>query len=499
MKVRKANQSNSPKTIFLQNCVDILSPFLSNFFNRCIVEGKYPNKLKLAEIVPIYKSGSKLLPKNWRPIALLSPFTKNFENYLFNELINFFNKNKSLYHLQYGFREGSSTELAITQIVDEISLAMENKHIMCNVFLDLEKAFNTVNHSILLQKLERLGIRSNTLKLIHSYLDNRFQFTLANGSRSTTERIKCGVPQGSTLGPLLFLVYINDLPQATYMKVRMFADDACLSLEADNPNVLTQKTNQELNKIVSWMNINKLFLNFSKSNFMIFTGKRLNHQFNIKLGDVNLKRVYQTKYLGVIIDSNLTWKPHLTNLRNKLIRHCHLLNKTKNLVPKKTLIQIYYSTIYPHLQYAITAWGNANKTLIEKMFVMQKTIIKIILKKPRKTDSNPLFRELNFLKLYDIYKLQLGKMMYKINQNSIGENNLISIKQIHQYSTRQAAKNNYFTIGAQTKIGGRRFSIEGPKLWNNIPISIRQNHFLSFKTQYKKYLLHFYNNYYNSI
>ena len=163
---------------------------------------------------------------------------------MYNELINFLNKHNVLYHLQYGFREGSSTELAVTQLIDEITNTIERKSINCTVFLDLAKAFNTVNHKILLKKLECYGIRGNVLNLIRSYLSQRSQYTTANGSESETQTIDCGIPQGSTLGPLLFLIYVNDLPEVTKMKVRLFADDACLSLENKNPDILEDEVNQ---------------------------------------------------------------------------------------------------------------------------------------------------------------------------------------------------------------------------------------------------------------
>ena len=201
-------------------------------------KGTFPESLKKAEVIPIFKSGSRVLTNNYHPISLLSPFAKIFESCIYNQLINFLNKNKTLYALQYGFREGSSTELAVSDIVDDLTSSIENRLINCSVFLDLAKAFNTVNHLILLEKLEMYGIRGVPLKLLRSYLAGRTQVTLVNNVKSTPKVVDSGVPQGSTLGPLLFLIYINDLPLSTKMRVRLFADDACLSLENSDRLIL---------------------------------------------------------------------------------------------------------------------------------------------------------------------------------------------------------------------------------------------------------------------
>ena len=169
--------------------------------------------------------------------------------------------------MQYGFRKNSSTELAVTQIVDDVIDVMENSSIQCSVFLDLAKAFNTVNHDVLIYKLEKYGIRGPPLFLLNSFLHNRYQSTIVNNTRSNLKVVNCGVPQGSSLGPLLFLLYINDLPLCTNLKVTLFADDACLSFSHHNPVVLEQIVNSELIKMSDWLISNKLFVNYSKSNY----------------------------------------------------------------------------------------------------------------------------------------------------------------------------------------------------------------------------------------
>ena len=266
--------------------MDIISPILTVIFNTCIVEGTFPDLIKLAEIVPIFKSGSKTSYSNYRPISLLSPFAKIFESYIYFQLDDFLTKHNVIYNMQYGFRQQSSTELAVNHIVDDLSNCIDNKMVNCSVFLDLAKAFNTVDHCILIKKLEKCGVRGIALEIFKSFLAKRKQFTTVNGQKSTAKHIETGVPQGSTLGPLLFLVYINDLPFASTMKVRLFADDACLSVEHKNPETLELIVNKEPLKVQNWLDNNKLFINYSKSNFLIFTKRKLSHQFKIKLGNL---------------------------------------------------------------------------------------------------------------------------------------------------------------------------------------------------------------------
>ena len=250
---KKSTKSDCPSIKFLKLSSTVIAPTLSNIFNRCITEGVFPKSLKIAEIIPIYKSGDRSLAGNYRPISLLSAFSKIIERHIHNQLTKFIDKNQILHQFQYGFRSNSSTEMALSQLSEYLSSKLENKLFTCSIFIDLKKAFDTVNHTNLLSKLYFYGIRGLPAKLLHSYLSNRSQATLVNGYKSLPSEVKCGVPQGSILGPLLFLIYINDLARVSSFDVRLFADDACLILDDKNPKRLQNNINHELIKINNWM------------------------------------------------------------------------------------------------------------------------------------------------------------------------------------------------------------------------------------------------------
>ena len=490
MDQKKSNSSVSPKTKFLKIAVDVISPILAIIFNHCVMEGIFPDQLKKAEVVPIFKSGQKSLASNYRPISLLSPFAKIFENCLYSQLISFLNKNSVLYPLQYGFRENSSTEFAVSQIVDDLTTCIENKSINCSVFLDLAKAFNTVNHQILLKKLQSCGVRGVALKLMESFLADRHQWTVVGSQKSDSKIIDVGVPQGSTLGPLMFLIYINDLHTATNMKVRLFADDACLSLSNKDPHILQKQVNIELDKVHKWLKDNKLFINYKKSNFLIFTKKRHKHNFQIKLGTEILNQETSTNYLGITLDDKLNWEPHLNKLKAKLARNCFVIYKIKRYVNESTLKMLYYSFIHPHIQYGISTWGKAANKLISKIFILQKSVIKTICNKNRREPSTPLFKRLGILKLNDLYTFQTAKLMFKLKNGTIvGENTLTEISNIHYHNTRLADNFNFFISRKRTKLGQQSFSFNGPKIWTTIPGDLKDLNILQFKHKYKQLLI----------
>lgn len=459
----------------------VISPILTKIFNLCLLNGVYPKIFKTAEIIPIHKSGSKSSLTNYRPISLLTPFSKLLEKCIYIRTSNFLDKHNILYNSQFGFRNNSSTENAVLQLYNQLLTNISNKQITCSIFIDLKKAFDTVNHTILLQKLNRYGIRGVSLKLFESYLNDRSQYTLVNGSRSSCKAMNCGVPQGSTLGPLLFLLYINDLHLISNFSLTLFADDANLSLNNSNPLNLQNNVNDELVKISEWLCCNKLSLNLNKTQYLIVTNRKITHKFDIKVSGRSITQTDQIKYLGVIIDSKLNWEPHIKQVKNKLSNGCWALNKVKKYLNKKSLLQLYYGLIYSHLQYCVSCWGGANKTKIQKLNVMQNRSVRIINKTFEiRTKMSPLYSELNILKVNHIYEFQILKIMYRIDQeNWLGNHKLIKTNSIHNYQTRTANSSNFFIEA--NKISKTSINKIGPKLWMKIPLSIKSLNFNNFK------------------
>ena len=368
----KSTKSNCSPIKYIKLSSHIISPIITKIFNKCINEGTFPDSLKEAEIIPLYKKGDKTVTSNYRPISLLSPFSKLFERHIYNQITNFLDKHNILHPFQYGFRKNKSTELALTQISEELSTQIQDGNITCSVFLDLAKAFDTVDHHILKSKLNQYGIRGLPAKLIGDYLNDRFQSTVINNIKSEPERIVCGVPQGSVLGPLLFLIYINDLPNACSLDVRLFADDACLLQSHNNIVQLQSIVNNQLIKVNNWLKINKLSINYSKSNYIIFTKQRIQKTLNINMEGNELERVRETKYLGVILDEKLNWKSHLEHIKSKISRGSYILSKLRHYVNIKTSITIYFSLIYPYLNYCITTWGATSNSNLLPIVRLQK-------------------------------------------------------------------------------------------------------------------------------
>ena len=239
---------------------------------------------------------------------------------MYERLYKFLEKHEILYSLQFGFRASHSINHALVSLTEAIKNSLDNRKFGCGIFIDLQKAFDTVNHHILLMKLEHYGIRGTTLNWFESYLSDRKQCVSVNGSYSCYLSVTCGVPQGSVLGPLLFLIYINDLPlSSSKLAFYLFADDTNIYCESESPDQLQSLVNRELKKVKMWLEVNKLSLNIDKTNFIIFKSpqRSLPETVSIKIGKFPIKRTCYVKFLGVLLDENLSWKYHLTELSKK--------------------------------------------------------------------------------------------------------------------------------------------------------------------------------------
>ena len=333
-----------------------ISQPLTKIINQSFTEGIFPSKLKVAKVVSIFKKGDSEIASNYRPISLLPIFSKIFEMLMHERIYSFLKEHKLIYPLQFGFRENHCIDHALISITEDIRSTLDNKRYGCGIFIDLQKAFDTVNHEILLKKLEHYGIRGDTLKWFCSYLSDRGQFVSINGHNSTKMEISCGVPQGSVLGPLLFLIYINDLPNVSNkIKTYLFADDSNIYLESETISELVQIVNKELKLVKKWIDANFLSLNISKTNYIIFHSPAMPilTDIVIKIGREHINRSSYVKFLGLLLDEHLNWKFHLSELSKKLARTCGILFKIRDLLPTNTLINVYNSLFMSFLQMAL--------------------------------------------------------------------------------------------------------------------------------------------------
>ena len=266
---------------------DIISPLVI-LFNKSLETGVVPDLMKLAEIIPIYKSKNKTLLNNYRPISLLPIFSKLMEKIVHIRLYNFLMSKHICYNSQYGFRKHHATTHAIHEFVDNTVSAFDNKLLTLSVFLDLSKAFDTIDHNILLKKLDWYGIRGKALDWFRSYLTDRKQYVKYNNTKSSIKTLPCGVPQGSVLGPLLFIIYTNDLPNCLKVtKTILFADDTTIFLSSQNKQFLYESVNKDLHSLNEWFQTNKLSLNVSKTNYVLFNNTRVDNADNFSLTIAN--------------------------------------------------------------------------------------------------------------------------------------------------------------------------------------------------------------------
>ena len=406
--------------ILIKQSKFIIADAIRRAFNYSIENGIYPDILKVAKVTPVHKGGSQSDLGRYRPISVLSPINKIFESLLHKRLISFWTKHKLFRNTQFGFRQNYSTQLAVTHLYESILEKIDKNSNLCGVFLDLAKAFDSVNHQILLDKLEHYGIRGVAFDLFNSYLTNRKQYTSLDNLASSILSVNTGVPQGSVLGPFLFLVYMNDFPLCTNCNTTPYADDTVLTIANSDLTDLKKKTDIELNNVTTWFNSNKLTLNYSKTQCLLFSNKSLKHSFKIKLGDVEVTNNNTVKYLGTTLDDKLTWQYHIQIVAKKISIADGILSKLRHYVPKGVLIKVYYGIAYPYLLYSVTNWGNAAKTHIQKIQVLQNRLIKIISNTFKfKTKLLPLYQELNILKFHNIYRLEVIKFMNKYKNGKL--------------------------------------------------------------------------------
>ena len=286
------------KSTMIKHIKESITTPLVHICNRSFETSIFPSELKIANVVPIYTSGDEMVFSNYRPVSVLPVFSKLLERLVYNRLISHINENKLLYECQFGFQKGKSTHLAIMMLVDKITEALDQGECVVGVFLDFSKAFDTVDHNILLQKLHKYWICGVELLWFEDYLSNRMLYVTYNNHKSSREKINCGVPQGSILGPILFLLYINDLASVSeFCFSVLFADDTNMFITGKDMNVLCRQLNDDLRNIQEWLQCNKLSLNVLKTHYMVFTPKnKVIDDIEVKIHDVQIQRVYTTKF-----------------------------------------------------------------------------------------------------------------------------------------------------------------------------------------------------------
>ena len=471
---------------------------LSNIINHSLVHGIFPDNLKTAKVCPLFKSGDKKVISNYRPISVLTSFSKIFETIVSNRLTSYLAKHNIINTSQFGFRKHHSTYMPLIEMYEKITLAMDKNEYSIGIFIDLAKAFDTINHDILIRKLAHYGIRGIALNWFISYLHNRSQYVYLDKYSSMRKQITIGVPQGSVLGPLLFIIYINDIVVCSnLLKPLLFADDTNLFYSDKNIEHLRITVEEELDKLSTWFRINRLSLNVSKTNFILFGKKPVPAHFEITIDKLPIARVDCIKFLGVLVDSRLSWSAHIDYIATKIAKSLGAINRIKTILPRKLLITLYYSMVYPYLNYCCIVWGGACPTILSKLIILQKRAIRILSHAPsRMTHSNPLFINLSLLKFDDIYLLRTAEFMFNHFNNALPPScskYLPVANPVRTHDTRQLLI--YRPAFARSNVRLNSISVRGPKIWNLLPLSITSSLPLSvFKRTLTAHLLSNYSN-----
>ena len=459
-----------------------------HIINLSLSTGIVPDSMKLAKVVPIFKnSGSDEVMKNYRPVSLLPVLSKVLERIVYNRLFKFLIRNKLLHPSQYGFQENLGTELAILELQDRINDILKKKECCVGVFMDLSKAFDTLDHNILLDKLNHYGICGVSHDWFRNYLSNRKQYVSIDGINSTQLDVSCGVPQGSILGPLLFLIYVNDLATVSKDAVTvLFADDTNTIYRSKTYSELNKVINEDLPRISNWFKTNKLALNETKTKFIIFHTRHNNPPptFQIILNNVELERVEYTKFFGILIQENLSWGTHINYICEKVSRTVALLARLKHYLPKSVMMIIFNSLCLSHISYALSVWGASPKSIMNRMVKLQKKGIRHVCNSKYNAHTQPLFKDNRVLQINDLFNMQCAKTMYKKKQSILPSyhcGQLITNFERRQLNTRQRYDVDIFRCKTiLTQINSINYKVG--KSWNELPFETKEATFKSMSS-----------------
>lgn len=486
LKNKKSSGADGISNFIIKCCAIHLTKPLCRLINLAIEQSSFPDILKLAKINPIFKKGDITDWNNYRPIALLPSLSKVFEIIINNRLICFLENKNILVPNQYGFRSNKSTSSAVLNLVQSISDGCDNNQFVLAIFCDLTKAFDSINHQILLEKLENYGIRGSVLKLIESYLSDRLQFVelknyinnIEQIHQSDTLPIQKGVPQGSVLGPLLFLAYINDLPSyLPFAETILYADDTTILIKHSNLEKLFELANNCLRSLHEWMETNNLSLNSTKTKYMLFSKKNMVASSSKELlyNDQKLEFVHSFNFLGITIDSKLIWVQHIDLLCNKLASACYALKVIKPVVSVNALKMAYHGYFISHASYGIISWGSTN--YLDRVFKLQKKALRILFNLDPKESCRPYFITHRLMTMSCIYMFNL--LIYvrsNMQQFTLSNRNPRSFQIFyHRHTSKKFEKSpEYVAV----------------KLFNNMPLSIRKiEDIRKFKKELKKFFL----------
>ena len=494
MEPKKSKDLDGLSSHLLKFLNTTISVPLAHIFNLSLEKGIYPDRLKSSRVVPIFKDGNSKLCDNYRPITIVSTLAKVLDKIVATKLYNHLDINKLIYKFQFGFQKNLSTENNLLHLTNYITKSINSGKYCIGIFLDLRKAFDVVNHDILLKKLAYLGVKDIELKWFSSYLSNRQQCTDINGQLSSFKSILISVMQGSVLGPLLFLCFINDMFKSSELTSLLFADDTACLASHENIDELFEFCNTELKKLTDWFAANKISVNAKKCKYIIFhnKGKKINtdnlkismssNEFNsstdlsnvIHLDRVTSGSAVQElrtyKYLGILLDENLNFTKHVEYLCKKLSRGLFYLRRIKSLVNEKDLKSIYYTIFHSHLLYCSTIVGCTSSSNIKRICTLQKKAIRTITSSKYNEHTAPLFYKLKIMPFDYIVQIQNLKHMHSIVYEYAHESFAGTwTRNVNRFTEHNLRNNDDFTLPAPHYENFKKYPLYSfPYAWNNL-------------------------------
>lgn len=473
-----------------------ISDILAHVINLIFKKGTFPRELKRARVTPVFKKGDRSLVTNYRPICVLPFLSKVIEKLFEKRLTNYLRKFSILTDFQFGFRTGYSTDLALLYLTEFLKQAIDDGSLAGSVFVDLTKAFDTINHQILFIKLEAMGICGPALLFIRSYLLNRNQTVSISGTYSKQTTTNIGVPQGSILGPLLFLIYINDLPNfIIHCKYLLYADDTTIFSSDNSIDCLINKLSTDLRNILHWCKLNKLQFNPQKTQFILFSShqRSLVTDPSISIPNHSIHASNDCVYLGVKLDRNLKFHSHILDVKKKLSYGIRILIRSRPFFSRSILLSLYYAFIHSHINYCITTWGTTYNTHLAPLQTVQNKAIKIVTSSSHYTDSKQLFYSYNILTVRDMVKYNLVICLSKHINELFPISIIPSSSLLNTNNTRFAYHKNFILPKARTNYGKQTAHFSSLSIWNSLPSILKVMNPHSFVKELKKLFVNQYN------
>ena len=466
----------------LKVAANTIAPSLTHIFNHGLISNCFPYEWKMARLVPIHKKGPRNLTENYRPISILPAISKIMERIMYDQIYQYLSDNSLLSEHQFGFRKFHSTASALLDSTNSWYVNMDRKKFNLVALLDLKKAFDTIDHGILLSKLELYGITGSALSMIRSYLTDRNKKCQLGDLMSTERRVTCGIPQGSILGPLFFLVYINDLPECLNQATpRLFADDTNLTVAGESIQEIELNMNSDLACINEWLLANKLSLNVTKTEFILIgSAHKLNNlvtQPDLKIDHKKIKQVCNATVLGVELDDKLSWKRHIDKVATKVTSGIGAIRKIRDCVDRDTLISIYNALINPHFDFCSEVWDTLGVGLSNRLQKLQNRAARVIMNFGNDISGPEAIKALGWETLETRRAKSKAKTMYKV-LNNLAPSSLAELfeqkRNITQYDLRGSSTSLQLPQPKTEKLK-KSFSYDGARVWNSLPADVRNS------------------------